>query len=428
VSRVIATRTVAFGVVAAVALAAAAPSGAAVATVDPGVSSNQIVIGTTTPLTGPASPGYKDVAPAAQAYFNYVNATGGINGRKIKYVVKDDQYNPAKTKSATAELILREKIFAMFGALGTPTHSAVVADLNRRGIPDIFVNTGSSNFDNPSKYPTTFPYFPSYVVESKVMAYYIQSQVDLNEKKRCLFYQDGEFGENAEKGFNAAGMKFATTVSYFSGQQVAPFTSQITKMKSDGCELVVFFGVTSATAQMLGTAARAAFRPTWMITSVGSDPSVLAGSLGANTNALLNGIYSPSFLVPIQDTGNAYVKQMKVIADAAKLPWNFYTYYGINTAYVLAQALKAAGPNLTRKGLINAMQTKASTFRSAAVVPMVISAKSHQGLTGYYMGQYDGSGQLVRKTSYIMTANSASTGQARKASYRPGAPTPKLLP
>lgn len=427
-SRVIATRTVAFGVVAAVALAAAAPSGAAVATADPGVSSNQIVIGTTTPLTGPASPGYKDVAPAAQAYFNYVNATGGINGRKIKYVVKDDQYNPAKTKSATSELILRDKVFAIFGALGTPTHSAVVADINRRGIPDIFVNTGSSNFDNPGKYPTTFPYFPSYVVESKVMAYYIQSQVDLNEKKRCLFYQDGEFGENAEKGFNAAGMKFATTVSYFSGQQVAPFTSQITKMKADGCELVVFFGVTSATAQMLGTAARSAFRPTWMITSVGSDPSVLAGSLGANTNALLNGIYSPSFLVPIQDTGNAYVKQMKVIADAAKLPWNFYTYYGINTAYVLSQALKAAGPNLTRKGLINAMQTKASTFRSAAVVPMVISSKSHQGLTGYYMGQYDGSGQLVRKTSYIMTANSAASGSAKKASFRPGAPTPRLLP
>jgi ABC-type branched-subunit amino acid transport system substrate-binding protein len=260
------------------------------------------------------------------------------------------------------------------------------------------------------------------------MAYYIQNDAALNAKKRCLFYQDGEFGENAEKGFNAAGMKFATTVSYFSGQQVAPFTSQITKMKSEGCELVVFFGVTSATAQMLGTAARAAFRPTWMITSVGSDPSVLGGTLGANTNALLNGIYSPSFLVPIQDTGNAYVKQMKVIADAAKLPWNFYTYYGINTAYVLSQAIKAAGPNLTRKGLITAMQTKASTFRSAAVVPMVISAKSHQGLTGYYMGQYDGGGQLVRKTSYIMTANSASSGTAKKATFRPGAPTPKLLP
>lgn len=427
-SRVIATRLVAFGAVAAIALAAAAPSGAAVATADPGVSSNEIVIGTTTPLTGPASPGYKDVAPAAQAYFNYVNANGGINGRKIKYVVKDDQYNPAKTKSATSELILRDKVFAIFGALGTPTHSAVVADINRRGIPDVFVNTGSSNFDNPGKYPTTFPYFPSYVVESKVMASYISSDATLNGKKRCLFYQDGEFGDNAEKGFNAAGMKFSTTVSYFSGQQVAPFTSQITKMKSEGCELVVFFGVTSATAQMLGTAAKAAFKPTWMITSVGSDPSVLAGSLGAATNQLLNGIYSPSFLVPIQDAGNPYVSQMKVIADKSGLPWNFYTYYGINTAYVLSQALKAAGPNLTRKGLINALQTKASAFRSAAVVPMIINNRSHQGLTGYYMGQYDGSGQLVRKTSYVLLANSAATGTAKKATFRPGNPTSKLLP
>ncbi len=74
------------------------------------------------------------------------------------------------------------------------------------------------------------------------------------------------------------------------------------------------------------------------------------------------------------------------------------------------------------------MQTKAATFRSAAVVPMVISARSHQGLSGYYMGQYNGTGQLVRKTSYIMTATSAPTGTAKKATYRPGSPTPKLLP
>ena len=427
-SRVLATRVVALSAVAGVAIAAAVPSHAAVPAADPGVSSTQIVIGTTTPLTGPASPGYKDVAPAAQAYFDYVNASGGINGRKIKYVVKDDAYNPAKTKSATSELILRDKIFAMFGALGTPTHSAVVADLNRRGIPDVFVNTGSSNFDNPRKYPTTFPYFPSYVVEAKVMAYYIDNDAALKGKKRCLFYQDGEFGENAEKGFKAAGMSFDTTVSYFSGQQVAPFTSQITKLKSAGCDLVVFFGVTSATAQMLGTAAKAGFAPTWMITSVGSDPSVLSGSLGAATNQLLKGIYTPSFLVPIQDTSNAYVRQMKVIADAKGLPWNFYTYYGINTAYVLAQAIKAAGPNLTRKGLINTLQTKASSFRSAAIVPMVFSAKSHQGLTGYYMGQYNASGQVDRLTSYVMLANSAATGKAKKAVFKPGAPTPKLLP
>ena len=274
----------------------------------------------------------------------------------------------------------------------------------------------------------TFPYFPSYVVEAKVMASYIQGDAALNAKKKCIFYQDGEFGDNALVGFNAAGLKFDTEVSYFSGSQVAPFTAQITKLKSAGCELVVFFGVTSATAQLLGTAAKAAFAPTWMVTSVGSDPSVLGASLGAATNQLLKGVYAPSFLVPIQDSSNAFVSQMKVIADKSNLPWNFYTYYGINTAYVLAQAIKAAGPNLTRAGLVSALQSKAGTFRSAAVVPMQESARSHQGLTGYWMGQYNGSGQLERMTPGIIVATSAPTGAAKSTTYRPAGPTPKLLP
>lgn len=427
-SKVTATRVVALGVVAAVGLAVAAPAGASAPAADPGVSSSQIVIGTTTPLTGPASPGYKDISPASKAYFDYVNANGGINGRKIKYVVCDDKYNPAETRKCTSQLILRDKIFAMFGALGTPTHSAVVADLNRRGIPDVFVNTGGTAFDNVAKFPKTFPYFPSYTVEAKVMAYFIKSAPELKSKKACLFFQDGEFGENAETGFKAAGLNFAETTSYFSGQQAAPFTAQVTKLKSAGCQLVVFFGVTSATAQLLGTAARSGFAPTWMITSVGSDPSILKASLGSAASALMTGIYAPSFLAPIQDTRNAFVSQMKVIADKNGLPWNFYTFYGINTAYVLAQALKAAGPNLTRAGLVNALQTKAATFRSAAVVPMVISRGTHQGLTGYYMGRYDSSGNLQRVTSFIMTATSASTGTAKKTTFRPGAPTPKLLP
>jgi len=320
----------------------------------------------------------------------------------------------------------------MFGALGTPTHSAVVADLNRRGIPDVFVNTGSSNFDNPSKYPTTFPYFPSYVVEAKVMASYIQSDGALNGKKRCLFFQDGEFGENAEKGFNAAGMKFDTTVSYFSGQQVAPFTSQVTKLKSAGCELVVFFGVTSATGVLFRTAAALSYKPTWMITSVGSEPTIVGNIVGsaAAAKAALNGVYTPSFLTPITDVGNPYVSQMKTLAEAAGLPWNFYTYYGINTAYVLAQAIKSAGPNLTRKGLIKAIQTNGRNFKSAASVPFLSTATSHQGLTGYWMGKYDSDGVLVRqgKANQVILAGNSSTGTAKAATYKQPAPTRKLLP
>jgi len=419
-----ATGSVALGTAAALAFATAIPAQAA----DPGVTRNKIVIGTTTPLTGPAAPGYKDIPVAAKAYFDYVNANGGIFGRSIDLRVFDDQYNPALTKKGTSQLILRDKIFAMYGALGTPTHSAVIQDLNRRGIPDVFVNTGGASFDNPGKYPMTFPYFPSYIVESKVMGYYIANDPALNAKKKCLFYQDGEFGDNSKVGFKAAGTTFATTTSYFSGQQVAPFTAQITKLKSAGCELVVFFGVTSATAQLLGTAAKSGFAPTWMITSVGTDPSVLKGSLGASTSALMKGIYVPNFIVPAQDTGNAYVSQMKALATAKGLEWNFYTYYGINTAYVLAQALKAAGKNLTRKGLVNALQTQSKNFRSAAVVPMIINSRSHQGLTGYYMAQYDANTDAQRLTDYIMVGTSSSSGTAQKTTFRPAPPTKKLLP
>jgi len=422
VVKAFATRAIAIGAATALGIAGAiAPASA-----ETGVTNSTITLGMTTPLTGPAAPGYKDIAPAAEAYFDYVNANGGINGRKIDLKVYDDAYNPAKTKVGTNQLIQRDKIFAMYGALGTPTHSAVVRDLNRRGIPDVFVNTGGAAFDNPRRYPMTFPYFPSYIVEAKAMGYYIDNTSSLKNKRACLMYQDGEFGENAKTGFKAAGIDFVEETSYYSGQQLAGFASQVTTLARAQCELVVFFGVTSATAVLLGTAARAGFEPTWMVTSVGSDPDII-GAL-AGTKGLLNDVYVPSWIEPIQNTRNAYVRQMKVIADRAGLPWNFYTYYGINTAYVLAQALDAAGPNLTRKGFVNALQTNSSKFRSAAVVPMRFSKTSHQGLTGFYMGQYDAQGLVERKTNYIMVATSSSSGKAKKATYRPAGPTKKLLP
>jgi len=419
-----ATGMVAVGTAAALAFATALPAQAA----DPGVTSNKIVIGTTTPLTGFASPGYKDIPVAVQAYFDYVNRNGGINGRKIDFKVFDDQYNPALTKKGTSQLILRDKIFAMFGALGTPTHSAVIQDLNRRGIPDVFVNTGGASFDNVKRYPMTFPGLPSYIVESKVMGYYMENDPTLKDKTKCLFYQDGEFGDNAKVGFKAAGTKFAAEASYFFGQQAAPFTAQISRLKAANCEVVVFFGVTSATIQLLNSAALGGFKPTWMITSVGSDPSVLQASLGAATSALLSGAYVPNFIVPAQDTKNPYVSQMRAIARSAGLDWNFYTYYGINTAYVFAQALKAAGPNLTRKGLINALQTQSKNFRSAAVVPLLFNSKTHQGLTGYYMARYNSNLDAERLTNYIMVATSSANGKAKKANFRPAPPTKKLLP
>jgi len=413
-----------------VATSIAGPANAA----DPGVTRDKIVLGSTQPLTGPFAV-YKPISDASKAYFDYLNDNGGINGRDVEFIVKDDQYaNISRTVTATNELINQDDVFAIFGALGTANRLAVAETLKANGVPDVFINSGSSIFDNTRKYPRVFPYFPSYVVEAKVMAKYIEDTRSLSRLKRCLMTQEGEFGDDAGRGFEAADMEFATEVD-FSLSQVSQrnLRSQIARLAGAGCELVVFFGVTPATSLALATAASARFSPEWMVTSVGSEPELLQSSLSSagfsNPKAILNGVYTPSFLVPITDLGNPYVKLMKEITDDAGLPWNFYTFYGVNTAYVMAQALEAAGRNPTRASLVRALQRDGDKFKSAANVPMRFTSRSHQGLLGYWMGQYDPDGTLVRKTRNILVAgNTTRSGKVVSARYRPSKAPSKLLP
>ncbi len=422
-------RSIALRLVAATAAVGIGAIGVApMASADNGVYPKRIVIGTTTPLSGPASAGYLFVPAAAKAYFEYVNKSGGINGRMIDFKIKDDKYSPALTPGQTSELLLNDKAFAIFGALGTDTHNTVVDVLNKQKVPDMFPNTGSPAFANIGKYPYTIPYLPSYTVEAKAMAKYIQDTSSLTGLKRCFFYQDGEFGAGASDGFKAAGLDFALTTSYAAATVAQPFAAQVVKMKAAGCQLVVFFGITQATANLLGTSAKVGFKPTWMVTSVGTEPTIIKGILGAAAVPLMNGMYSASFLTPITDVGNPYVKQMKTLVEASGLPWNFYTFYGVNTAYVMAQALKAAGPDLTRNGLIQAVQANGSKFRSAAVVPFVVSSSSHQGLTGYWIGQYDSAGTLGRLTKGVYVATNNPSNTAKLTTYTQVGPTPKLLP
>ena len=122
-----------------------------------GITKDTVTIGATFPLTGVAAPGYSEIPSGAQAYFDYVNANGGVNGRKIKYLVRDDGYDPTTTSEVTNELVLKDQVFAMLGALGTPTHSAVVDFLNSEKVPDLFVSSGSIQWGNdPKAKPYTF--------------------------------------------------------------------------------------------------------------------------------------------------------------------------------------------------------------------------------------------------------------------------------
>ena len=174
-------------------------SGAATASA-PGITATQILIGSHQPLTGPAAPGYSEIAPAANAYFQYVNAHGGIYGRKIKYTYLDDGYDPSKTVSDVHQLILQDSVYAIFNGLGTPTHLAAVSFINSSKVPDVFVASGCDCWNDPSKYPNTFGWQLDYIREGKILGAYIKKH--FAGKKIGYFYQNDEFGQDGVKGLD----------------------------------------------------------------------------------------------------------------------------------------------------------------------------------------------------------------------------------
>ena len=140
----------------------------------PGVTAHSISIGATVPLTGPAAPGYSEIAPAMQAVFAWVNQHGGVYGRKINYKYLDDGYNPANTATLTRKLVLQDNIFADVGSLGTPTQTAVQAFLNSQKVPQLFIESGCNCWNDP-KYPYSSGWQPPYTVEGKILGSYIKA-------------------------------------------------------------------------------------------------------------------------------------------------------------------------------------------------------------------------------------------------------------
>src|ERR1700729_1299988 len=143
-------------------------SSAALTASAPGITPTQITIGSHQPLTGPAAPGYSEIAPASAAYFAYVNAHGGVYGRKIVYKYLNDGYNPTTTASVVRQLVLQDSAYAVFNGLGTPTHLAAISFLNAQKVPDVFVASGCNCWSDP-KYPETFGWQLDYVREGKIL-------------------------------------------------------------------------------------------------------------------------------------------------------------------------------------------------------------------------------------------------------------------
>ena len=370
---------------------------------DPGITSNEIVFGMQLPQTGAASPGYNKVDDATRAYFDYVNSKGGVNGRNLRLVAKDDVYNAGITLTSVAELINDDKVFGFIGNVGTPTQSAVIDRINRDGIPHLFTLTGYSKFySNPKKYPTTFGGLGTYFAESKIVGEYVKKT--FAGKKVGILYQTDDFGRDALAGFNQVGLRFEdgkTAAKFVSGTQGSlGLTSQLNQLKSNGVEVVLFAAVASALAIAITTANAIGYKPAnWVVTSVGADATTFQTILGARgvpaatSAALLNGVITASFAPAPTDAADPYVTAFKKINDEFnKGPdkrWDNNILIGMNSAYLLVQALNGAGKNVTRKNLISYLETNGKKMSGAAFAPLGYSKSSHEGYVGYWIGKYD---------------------------------------
>ena len=394
-----------------------------------GVTSTTIKLGISQPTTGPASAGYNKVAPAMNSYFKYVNDNGGINGRKIELIIKNDGYVVQRAVNESAALV-DEGVFALVGSLGTANNSAVAEflDLKSTGLPSLFVNTGFSGFANKKKYPTMFSLFPSYYMEAKILSEYIKK--NFPGKKVGVIYQADDFGVDALAGLAQGGITLAEKISYASLSQSSPSVGQswITKLRTANVEVVIFYGVPTAVTAALRTAAALAYKPQWIVTSVGSDYTTLTG-LGV-TNAMLDGVVTGSFLPAPTDDADPYVKLFKTIHTkygTGAFDNNILT--GMNTAMMTANAIKAAGPNLTRSGLIRAIETKGKSFASAALTPPTYSTTSHAGYAGFWLAKYNSAGVLVPETGkYKVYTTDAGKGAVKVSTYKRPAMPAKGLP
>lgn len=363
----------------------------------PGVTSDTVTIGSHQPLTGPAAPGYSEIAPAANAMFQYINDSGGINGRKIKYVYKDDGYNPTRTVDVVQELVLKDNVFALFNGLGTPTHEKVLSFLDQRRVPDLFVASGSRAWNQPDKYPNTFGWQPDYTVEGKILGKYITEKFP--NAKIGYMLQNDDFGTDGAAGLDMY-VKADNVVSRqtyeTNNTNIGP---QVAALKEKGAQVVVCECIPAFTALTILASLKLNYHPQFVVSNVGSDPTTLSGLLdsfakqgGATVtgNQLIQGIITDAYLPPGGDTSNPWIQLFRKVHDkyVPDLPFDGNVEYGMAAAYTFAQVLKAAGKNPTRASLLSAVEK--GGYTGPGLVPFRYSNSVHAGYNGTQIGVIKG--------------------------------------
>ncbi|HEV2591686.1 MAG TPA: ABC transporter substrate-binding protein [Gaiellaceae bacterium] len=332
---------------------------AALAGGQPGVTPTSITIGGTVPITGPAAL-FGPVGRGAAAYFAYVNAHGGVHGRKINYVYLDDGYDPGKTVELTRQLVEQNHVFAVFDTVGTDNTIATEGYLNAAGVPQLFAGTGAAAVGSDfARHKWTMGYLPSFFAEGRIYGQSIAKSVP--GAKIGVLYEDSDFGKDLTNGLQSGlGAQKSDIVSQQSYEPTdASIDSQMSTLHASGANTLVL----DATPQYAILAYLAAHKFGWhpriYISSVSISPNVM-DIIRLNAPELATGSLSIAFVKDPTDAmwaKDPAVKLYKQIlaryAHGAK-PVDVYLFYGMAVAYTMVDALNHAGKNPTRQSLLAA--------------------------------------------------------------------------
>ncbi|HSC91599.1 MAG TPA: ABC transporter substrate-binding protein [Gaiellaceae bacterium] len=329
---------------------------------DPGVTSTKILIGGTTPLSGVAA-AYASVARGAEAYFKYVNARGGVNGRKIEYRYYDDAYNPQQTIQQTRKLVQEDKVFAIYNSLGTEHNLATRKFLNTLRVPQVFVATGATTFSaDYRRYPWSIGYQPSYVAEGRIYGRAI-GQLGRN-RKVAVFYQDDDYGKELLAGVRQ-GLRFAGRggrIVSSAGYAVTDtdITSQIAKLKGSGANVLVIAATPAPAIRAYIAVNKLGWKPRIVVNAVASASNTMKISQ-ASSGKVAEGSIAIVFLKDPTDPrwrndkgGRLYRQVMSTYCKGCDAS-DVYNVYGMASAHTFVTALRKAGRNLTRQGLMRAL-------------------------------------------------------------------------
>ncbi|MGZ4333024.1 MAG: ABC transporter substrate-binding protein [Gaiellaceae bacterium] len=343
------------------ALAALAVAGAAGATAagTPGVSSDSIAIGSSGPLTGEAAAA-AGVLRGADAYFKYVNARGGVNGRRIKFTFLDDAYDPAKTVQNIRQLIQQDNVFALFSVVGTNGNLAIRDFTNAAGVPQVFSAAGATTFGRDyAKYPWTIGYLPPYAEEGEI---YGQNILATNGKqaKIAVLYQSDDYGKDLLSGFRKglganARKLIVQTVGY--DPTTSDVQSQVAQLKASGANTFMVFAFGKFAIQAFVYANKLGWKPQIYVNDVASASSIMVIDPQQTAEGAISILWGKDPATPKfkNDPGVALAaKIIKKYVPGAN-PSDGFLVAGMAEAFSFVDALKAAGKNLTRKGLMNAV-------------------------------------------------------------------------